>query len=41
MCLLIVEIRSKEGKSYFIGVVGVKSQCFFIIELLTFNSSNS
>ncbi len=27
MCLLIVEIRSKEEKSYFIEVVGVKSQC--------------
>ena len=28
MCLLIVAIRSKEEKSYFIEVVGVKSQCF-------------
>ena len=37
MCLLIVDIRSKEEKSYFIEVVGVN----FIIELLAFNSSNS
>lgn len=29
MCLLIVDIRSKEEKSYFIWVVGVKSQCFY------------